>query len=141
MNSLNKPKKSPNTRLPNGALEKMGDKELAELMLGVEDSPINKKSEMKKKIIGVVLWSASFMMQLMIGPSDSSAKIMGLSTIGLLFVATKLPFCLSLYRGPTWPIAGRFGQYIDMPTPPVVLRFFGWLLLITSLIIFGVMLN
>ncbi|MHB8651866.1 MAG: hypothetical protein ACYC8S_01900 [Minisyncoccota bacterium] len=138
MNSSIKPQESTDVQLPNSVLEKMDDEEIATLMLGEND--LNKKSRVKEKIVGLLLWSASVTMQLYIGPSDSSAKIMGLSTIGLLLVATNLPLLLSSYNGPTWPIAGRFGQYIDASTPPVVLRFFGWLLLVISIIIFGGML-
>lgn len=128
------------TPLPKDVLDKIDDQELGELILGNEKGIFDKKVSAGGKIFAVLLWISSLGIQSTIGSTDSSAKIMGLSTLGLILVVTRLSSSLSSYNGPVWPLAGRFGQRIDKPTPPIILRFFGWLLLVISLVIFSVML-
>ena len=122
--------------LPKDVLDKIDDQELGELILGEEKGFLDKKVGFVWKIFAGLLWLSSLGIESAIGPTDSSAKIMGLSTLGLILVVTRLSSFLSGYGGPVWPIAGRFGQRIDKPTPPIILRFFGWLLLVISLMIF-----
>jgi len=117
-------------------LNKIDDQELGELILGTEKGIFDKKVGIGGKIFAVILWLTSLGIESTIESTDSSEKIMGLSTLGLILVVTRLSSSLSKYSGPVWPLAGRFGQRIDKPTPPIILRFFGWLLLVVSLIIF-----
>jgi hypothetical protein len=73
-------------------------------------------------------------MLLDLGPTDSLNKIEGLATLGLLILLASGR--LSSYAGPSWPV-GRFGQRINKPSPEIVLRMLGWILLFLVLMIFG----
>jgi len=125
--------------LPKDVLDKIGDQELGELVLGNSKDVFDKKVSTGGKIFAVLLWLLSLGIESSIGSTNSSAEIMWLSTLGLILVITRLSLFLSSYTGPVWPLAGRFGQRVDKPTPPIILRFFGWILLVISLIIFSVM--
>ncbi|MDB5244535.1 MAG: hypothetical protein JWN18_405 [Parcubacteria group bacterium] len=128
--------------LPHGVLDKLEDKDLNELYLGL-DSELDKAAEHRrrtvKKLMAGFLWFINSLLFFSIGPTDALMQIWSLATMGLLLVLfgnTQI----SSYLGPLWPIAGRFGQRIDRPTPPVVLVIFGWLLLFLVLSIFSIIL-
>lgn len=135
MDTTNDQKKDLGIVLPKEAVDEMDNEEISEIILGSEARPDRGTLRMRrvKKIIAVCLWITTVTIVSALGKSDSLEKLMGISTLGLMLALFGDKF--SSYEGPVWPMAGRFGQRIDKPTPNIVIVFFGWVLLIIMLLI------
>jgi hypothetical protein len=114
--------------LPANIVEKMDDSSIKELILNEPPKP-NLKNERVKKIIAFCLWLLNSILIAHSSAPDAFARLGGLSTLGLILVLFGRHSFLSSYTGPAWVFGGRYFQNIDSPTPPVMLVFFGWLVL------------
>jgi len=136
MDEDNKTKEDGNVTLPSDVIDKMSDQELDELFLGDKPGFLDGKVGPLGKIVAVLLWIASLVIQSNVripgSLTDPSGNIMMISTVGMLLVVIPFMSHLSSYTGPVWPITGRFGQQIDKPTPLVMLRILGYLFLLAA---------
>ncbi len=123
------------TPLPKDLLDKIDDEKLGKLLLGNKKGALGKTAGAGEKLSAALVWLSSLGIAFAAGVTPSSARIVSLSTLGLVLVITGLSSFLSSYTGPVWPFAGRPGQRISQSTPLVMIRLFGWLLLVASLAI------
>lgn len=143
MNIGNQSKEKNNTALPQDVLEKMSREQVREIVLGEKGSFIERKTKFEEKLVAFSLWLASLVMFSFLGANDSLGEIMGLATMGLFIILTsntEIFAYFSSYKGPIWPITGRPGQRIDKPTPKIIIVIFGWLMLMITVTVFGLML-
>jgi len=126
-------------------LNELGDESLASQILNntVTNTP-PKKTRVLFKFIAFVLWITTMFIARYTTISDeltsgesALSSLLGISTLGLILVLIS-GSTIATYKGPVWPLAGRFGQHITKPTPVFILKGFGWFLLLLILSIFSI---
>ena len=94
---------------------------------------------MNRKIFAIIIFLVIFFSTPFISSkfgfnSAAVERIAGIAWIGIFCIL--FSGILGFYTGQTWPIVGHFGTPIDRPSPPGVVEFLGWILLLVPIIIF-----